>query len=456
MLASVTRSTRVRFSLMSLAVAGFVGLVLGRAATPRTALFLLGMLASATFCLVVINRAGTATLMLLVMASAAFTTTMNDLHVGSVLTVADLFLAIALGLAGASRLIHPSRTSMAAYRPFFLATAAIFLGGLVGSFFASNFSLGILELMRFGVSTTGVMMVVALWGPGRRELRVLTWAFASGTATSVVFGMVNDGAGRLRGLTIHPNHLGMACVLAFGAAVGLALTSTPGKPRTFASGLCLLLSAGVVLSGSRAALAAWLVSVLVVLFITRNRRLARVATLFTVLAAAALLLGVVHLPATNAVTRAAGDPTAQAADEQRAAYLAVTLERIDAHPFTGSGFNYATQAHSVYLQVLDSAGVIGLLAYLGIVALVLRIASRARQAHDYWLAGLAASCVGFFAAATVSNLFWDRWLWVYLSLVVALSATSAGPHSGGADSMSNRLTGDAERVPVRRSIESRA
>ncbi|MGI9119545.1 MAG: O-antigen ligase family protein, partial [Acidimicrobiales bacterium] len=119
-----------------------------------------------------------------------------------------------------------------------------------------------------------------------------------------------------------------------------------------------------------------------------------------------------------------------AADEDRAEYRAVTLDQIEAHPLTGVGFNFAKVAHNVYLQVLASAGVIGLLGFLGVAALVVAMAIKTAlpgPQHDLWPAGMIAAYVAYLAAGVVSNLLWDRWLWVYLSLAVAVSATSCHP-----------------------------
>lgn len=410
------------------------------------------MLLAATFglalILVLLTQRGVSGLTLALMAVTAFALPMNGLRLGGPVAVGDLVLAVAVGLIGLSRLAGSTATPYSHYGRFLLATSVMVLGGLVGTFFTADLPVSLADLLRFTVSTAGIFLLFLVWAPDRHELRVLTWAFTAGAVVNVTVGIlyISDYTGRAVGLSVHSNHLGMSSALGFGAAVGLALTSSSTR-RFLAVAMAVILTVGVVLSGSRAALGAEVVAVLVVLVITQNWRLLRAASLITIIAVAALSLGLVDLPASNALTRAAGDSTAQRADEARAEYLAQTLEELGRHPVTGVGFDFAKLAHNVYLQVLVSAGLVGLLGFLGIVFLVRQIAFSTVARRDLWVAAMVSSYVGYLAAATVSNILWDRWLWFYLALVVGVYVTAPPPSNRRDDPACLPATSASEAAP---------
>jgi O-antigen ligase len=102
------------------------------------------------------------------------------------------------------------------------------------------------------------------------------------------------------------------------------------------------------------------------------------------------------------------------------------IARIHEHPITGSGFERATEAHNVYLQIVDVAGVIGVLAAVGIAIAVVRRPLRMRRVP--LVAGGLALVVAYAVSAFAVNTMWDRWLWYPISVLIA-AAHAVAPGS---------------------------
>ncbi|MDQ6797236.1 MAG: O-antigen ligase family protein, partial [Actinomycetota bacterium] len=365
-------------------------------------------------------------LLFLLLGVNALLTPMNGLRLGSFMSLSDVLLVAAAPVVMARQLLSPAATFTQRFRPFLTALGVIILGGLIAAFVSSDSQAGIPDLIRFTLSTVGVLLLVAAWAPSRREVRVLAWALSLGAATSALVGLARlSSIGRPAGLATHPNHLGMTSMLSLGTAFGLAMTSK-GLQRKVAGVLSILLVAGLLVSGSRAALFGALVMALTFLVVTHNGRTIRWYLSLCAPLLCAVLLGVVHLPTTNAFTRLFGDdPSAAASNRDRAEARAESFDQIRARPITGSGFNFSRTAHSLYLQLWVSAGLLGLFGLLALLLLTIGVLLLGARAHDPLLVGMAASYLGYLAAGVATNILWDRYVWLHLALTMALAALAS-------------------------------
>jgi O-antigen ligase len=192
-----------------------------------------------------------------------------------------------------------------------------------------------------------------------------------------------------------------------------------------------VLAFGILSSGSRAALGAMVVLGLIVGPLTRNRVV--FAALLSGAGAILLLfsLGVVKPEGENALGRALGDSvTAEGSDSIREALQENVWDRFVARPLTGNGFNYMRPSHNVYLGLIASAGVLGVVGLAIIVSTVVRRLWRKRS--DLLLASVTAAYLAYLCNAYFDNIFWWRWLWFYVGLVLAVGATRRSSSEAGA------------------------
>jgi O-antigen ligase len=142
----------------------------------------------------------------------------------------------------------------------------------------------------------------------------------------------------------------------------------------------------------------------------------------------AAVVGIVHIPESSALSRLQGGGGSAASDLERQQNLSESFDLFSAHPLTGAGFQYAIGAHNIYLQALVIAGPVGLTALawgaMAIVATGLRGIRRTRSRDAVLLAGLTAGYFGYLASAVFDNILWDRYLWIYVSLLIVWSAST--------------------------------
>jgi O-antigen ligase len=263
-----------------------------------------------------------------------------------------------------------------------------------------------------------------------------------------------------QGLT--PNQAGglMATFAAFAIAIAIyagparSETPRPRRQQRIAAGILGVCGTGVVfMTGSRAALVAVGVAVVVTLVVRDRRWLLLPAAG----AAATVLVVLVHPDAPRAVLDVfLRDETIETKLVARLDIWQSVLRAIQDHPFTGIGlgvlnqilpFRYpyetvglsftVTHAHDVYLDTaltLGIAGLVGLLLVLaGIVRMALAIPDHLYAARTYAL-GMLASAVVFMVFGITDSLSLSTpsslvlWAWVVTLSLVAPCASSS--HSG--------------------------
>jgi hypothetical protein len=360
------------------------------------------------------------------------------------LEVSDVFLLLGVALLVLRPPVERGAARMPV-TPLLVGLSLISVGGFIGNFFEpaeAHFThiggyhgspLWILpapvaDIVRFTLSTLGLVLFVRAWRPRWLDVRAILVAFGGGIVFNSLWGLLIAGSvdGRVQSLSPHPVFFGMSS--AFGAVVGLGLMASPERrTRAFGLAVCAAGVTGVLISGTRSA-------VLVagsgaVIFYLGGRSLRRVAAMTLVLTLA-LGLGVVGgdrlFAGTSAVRRLGGGDYATVANEGRAQAREEAYALIRTHRLTGAGFRFLAPPHSLVLGVLAAAGLIGLAGLLMVVgSLVAQLLSRTR--HDPLATAVIAGALGVYAAAWVVNQPWDRWLWLPLALVVGgVFPTAAG------------------------------
>jgi hypothetical protein len=383
----------------------------------------------------------------------ALTMPMNRLAVGSA-PISDLLLLVALGIYVLVRLVEGrdvggiSATANGTYRPIVVGIVILAVGGLVGALFevkgpflyrptgepirdVSGWGQNIGNLLKFVVGSSIPMAMWMLVRPDRTLLRRIVGAFVAGCAISAAaaYALPSLKVGsRLLGLTVHPGQFGSLSLLGMGAALALLLTQP--RFRSWGYAVLPLLALGVLGSGSRAALGGLIVLGAIIGPATRSR-----AVMGSVMAGVAILLlvfafGLVRPEGENALGRAlGGESTAAGSNAIREDLGSRVLDRWEQRPITGNGYNYMRPSHNVYLGLLGSAGLLGIVGY-GLV--ITTIARRTwRQRSDLLAVCLAAGYASYLAVAYFDNIFWWRWLWFYIGLVVAALATRPAPGEPG-------------------------
>jgi O-antigen ligase len=192
-----------------------------------------------------------------------------------------------------------------------------------------------------------------------------------------------------------------------------------------------LLAVGVLLSGSRAALGGLVVLLVAIGPLTRSRALMGALMAGAAVVLAVFAFGIIRPEGDNALGRTFGadSGTAERSSAVRDDLGERVFARWQARPLTGNGYNYMRPSHNVYLGVIASAGVLGVIGFGTILTTVLRRAWRRRG--DLVAVGVSASYVAYLGAAYFDNIFWWRWLWFYVGMVVAICATRPIPAEVG-------------------------
>jgi hypothetical protein len=372
---------------------------------------------------------------------SGFLMPMNRIWAGP-LPASDLLLILALGLYVLIRL-RSEPSERRPYRAVVIGLSLLAVGGIVGTltevpgpFMYKALGQPLRDVSGLGQNLgnevkflLGSFIPIAAWAlarPSRELVRRVVGAFVAGAFLSALAGFTPSGRGgnRLVGLTVHPGQFGSLSVLALGGAMGLLLTRRPIKAWAYI--VLPVLGYAVLGSGSRAALGAMVVLGVIVGPLTRSR--AVMGTIAVGLACVLLLFatGIVRPEGENALGRALGGAqSAQGSDEIRGDLHREVFARWEQRPITGNGFNYMRPSHNVYLGIIASTGLLGTIGFLVVLASICRRLWRRRS--DLLAMGVGAGYLAYLTAAYFDNIFWWRWLWFYVGMVVAVTTTRPGP-----------------------------
>ena len=298
----------------------------------------------------------------------------------------------------------------------------------------------------------GRALMVALVVGGCIEASLATvWALMDtlhGTGLDAESANSFGGLARAVGTMANANNLAVYLAMLLPLAVGEAVHAAQSSHRIAAINACVLLGLGLALTFGRGA---WLgagVGVVVVLTPLLRRMFAsRKRTVITLVAAGAMVIALVALgtlvPARGGIVGAVGQrigslaSPASGSGGTRLGFWGDTLHLVAAHPVAGWGLDtfgnvfprYETtdwtpgsitdKAHSDLLQVAASQGLLGVAAYLSVIAVVLICAWRARRRPH------ALAYAGAFVAFEVGIQLNFSWIPVTVPFFMFLAGTMA-------------------------------
>ncbi|MGN6252675.1 MAG: O-antigen ligase family protein [Marmoricola sp.] len=360
------------------------------------------------------ERFGTLLLML-----ALVTAPMNSvrpIQSADLVTFSDLFLV------GGFALLVPQLLSRRIRVPSLLLIGALLMTVFwtLASVASADTVTSLGYLVRMLSASTFLPVAFLAWRPARAMVDRLAWCYIGGQFLSTVIGAALGHVGDSRdyGLTTHPNFYGMCGALA--TALSLFLLHRAPQGRRWLPVLALVVSAGsVLLSGSRAALLAVALLALAYPLLERSARAGYLLLLgaagVVALANAALLPA---LGAGSAISRLSGAGSAQGSDDERSHNLHVALQQVVHHPLLGNGFTFETSlSHNGYVEILQAAGLFGLIGYLMILAALVRPLLRASARNR-----LAYAPLAYIVISTFNNTLWDRFAWTALLLPLLYDA----------------------------------
>lgn len=310
---------------------------------------------------------------------------------------------------------------------FVVGTVVVLVMGCLASAAALHPAVSIDHMVRLVATAIVFPLIFIWWSPGLPTLARLARGYMVGVAVSACYGFFIEGPapnphdpGRYDGLAEHTNALAVSCLLAVALAPVVLSQVKNLLPRVVwgaVGGICLW---GIWLSGSRAALLTLITMALLYPALERSVRAAgsllAVATVGLVFANQLLVS-----QSGNPVGRLLGGGTAVGSDQQRESAITVAIHQVRAHPLIGNGFEYALDAHLIYLQVTVAIGFVGLVGYLMLLWPGLRTAlSATRPHHRIGYPMLAYALVGL-----LQPLLWDRYIWCVLALAYVAAATPA-------------------------------
>jgi hypothetical protein len=378
--------------------------------------------------------------------AALVTITFNGLRVWLDMTVADLFL-LAAGLV-----LLPQFLTKPQLRPAFptwlVASGSLLLAsGAISSMGEDPFG-NLVPAIRFVVTLSLAPVIFAIAAGHRRRLSLMTtlWLFSAAAngavALSDLLGLTSIGPGltglelqgRAAGLTVHPNHLALACAMALPVAVHRASTTRNMSVQSVYLALAAAIALGLLASGSRAGILAGVTGVVLVALLQRRGRTAIVLAL---VGGAAAILIVGSLSSSNSdqlltgIQRLTGGQSVGNSDATRLEYYRVAITEFASKPLAGNGFAVVRNAHDIYLQLLQAGGLVALTAF-GLFALN-TLWLGVRLAHEPTLpqtmqglaTALTASMAVWLLAGLAQNQVYDRFLYVPAGVLLALSVVAA-------------------------------
>jgi hypothetical protein len=315
------------------------------------------------------------------------------------------------------------------------ATLAQQGGGVPGQVASIGLGSDAITLIEYEIALIVIPVLIATVGATVKRCRLLMDLFTVGAAINGAVGVLGLAglhlfssaavANRSAGLTIQPNYLALTCVIALPMAMLWFGRSRRANVAAVA-GIGALLG-GVYASGSRAGFAAALGAILLTTILVP--RLRRRLPLLLPLAGAGLVVLLLFTSTGHKLLvqlRLASGPSganaaAAGSDIQRSLVASVAWSQIQARPLIGVGWSQITTAHDIYLELLDSGGIIAIasfLVFLGGMVASLRRALSGPLKSDAIVC--AAGIVAWLANGVFDNQVADKYLYVVPGLLLAI------------------------------------
>jgi O-antigen ligase len=275
------------------------------------------------------------------------------------------------------------------------------------------------QLLRLTLGALGLPILIGWWRPDEKVVVRLASAYVLGSTLSSAVGIAQYHGERIEGLTTHPNFFAMCCTLAIAIMPFLETRMERGWRLVILATVPINVL-GIWLSGSRTGL---LGIVFVALLYPLLKRSVMAAVGFAGLGITAMYLVVTFASTagdqSNALGRLLGGGTASVSDNVRIANQERAWHNFQSSPVIGRGFEPRTQglgfdAHDIYLQVASATGVLGLTAF------VLMLAFFAKQATvtTRHLGLLAVPVLVYMFVGPIIPMLWDRWIWCMAALAL--------------------------------------
>lgn len=327
----------------------------------------------------------------------------------SIWTLSDAFLVVGLVL-----LIPHMLGGRLEAPPLFVGGAVLLVvAGLVASTFSAAPLQSLLEMMRLVAAGVILPMAFLMWNPPRAKIIAVAAAYVSGSAISSAYGLLTGSKspdGRYGGLSDHPNALGLTAMFSVALIPYLLATSRQGH-RWIWMALGAVNAVGIWISGSRAALLVLLVLLVIFPLVSRSALglgLLGFGTALCLFFAERLL----NVEGGNALSRLLGAGSSADSNADRTNRIEAVMDSIREHPLLGSGFIHSWYAHVTYLEIMSAAGLFGLIGFCSIlIAADRNVLSAPHPSSLLAYPALAYTMVGF-----VTNVLWDRYIWIPLSL----------------------------------------
>jgi len=332
-----------------------------------------------------------------------------------VVTVADAVFVIAVAAVFPQLLRSPFRPNL-----IWLFGSGLLIGIGLLCIAAVPDPAAVQGAMRLAYAIGFIPAVFALWGPDLKTLGVLGLFYVFGAVISVLGGVLNgtDPDGRNHGLSLHPNGMAAACILAIALAPLVAATLP--RFRMVAGGCVVILLYGLWISGSRGALIA--LAVLVLAYTIRKQSVPLLLTSVGALTGAFYVAITTPQTSSNALARLLGGRGSSDADGQRQLAVTKALHEITQNPFLGAGFSHIREAQNSLLEVAAAIGVPAMLAFFTVlIGLATPVFSK-----DKIVQTLGYPAIGFIGLALTSDTVSDTFAWAPLAIAaVAASAAHA-------------------------------
>ena len=335
-----------------------------------------------------IDNYSTITFPLAVLTLAVFSSGFNGLRIATNATIGDAFLLL---VAAIWLLSFPLRRHAPLHRTSIYALMLFFLAFLIESVLndGSKSTQNFYEFVKFVTSFFIVTYLVLDYAKRQGAVKLLVAAYvASGVTNAAIgiadmFGITEFSAwlnvqtvdsyifhGRAYGLTAHPNHLAQHCTMALFLLIAFVNEKDKLAKRFLTIFVAAILFLGISIAGSRGALVSMIIVVLCVgFFYWGVKRLARKT--HVVLFFGFLIVGTYFFLAESNSSGeidwagyrliSAGEDVIQS-NLERIHLYGVAWQDVKDHPIIGSGFNNINRSHNIYLQVLHSSGLIGIVA----------------------------------------------------------------------------------------------
>ncbi|HUS21489.1 MAG TPA: hypothetical protein VMZ66_05685 [Aeromicrobium sp.] len=335
--------------------------------------------------------------------------TLGPIPAASLWTLADVFLVIGFVL-----LIPQMLGGRLELPPLFVGGAILLvMAGLVASTFSAQPFRSLGEMLR--LVAAGVLLPTAflLWNPSRRKIVAVAAAYVCGSAISSLYGPTIGGKtadGRYAGLSEHPNGLGLTAMFSV-ALVPFLFAASSRERRWIWLTLGAVNAVGVWISGSRAALLVLLVLIVLFPLVSRSAvglGLVGFGTALSLLFSDRLL----NAEGGNALSRLLGGGSSSDSNAEREDRIGTVMGSIREHPLLGSGFIHTWFAHVTYLEIMAAAGLFGLIGFCAILISADRNVLFSPRPYNL----LAYPALGYTMVGFVTNVIWERYIWIPLSL----------------------------------------